>query len=240
MLLSAHQPFFAPYPGFFYKASLSDVFVLLDEVQFPRGTTWMSRNRFKHDQGPLWITIPVWKKGLGLQKIDEVRICHEGRWHKKHWESLKTAYANAPYFPEHRDFVKDMFSERFERLADLNRTVIAYLMSVLGLNPRVLRLSELGVSGTGSRRLVAICRMMGASRFVAQASSRKYLEAELFHEAGIELSFFNPPVPVYPQLWGDYLPNLSVLDLVFNCGPKARDILLGGTEPRVDLSPSVR
>ena len=74
MILTTNQPYFAPFPGFFYKAHLSDIFVLLDAVQFPRGTTWISRNRFKNDRGTLWMTIPVWKKGLGLQNIDAVGI----------------------------------------------------------------------------------------------------------------------------------------------------------------------
>jgi hypothetical protein len=89
MILSTNQPYFSPFPGFFYKAYLSDIFVILDQVQFPLGTTWLSRNRYKNDQGTLWMTVPVWKKGLGLQRIDEVKICHEGRWAKKHQESLK-------------------------------------------------------------------------------------------------------------------------------------------------------
>ncbi|MBT8369996.1 MAG: WbqC family protein, partial [Deltaproteobacteria bacterium] len=77
MIVSTHRPYFAPFPGFFQKAHLCDIFVILDNVQFPRGTTWITRNRFKNDQGTLWMTIPVWKKGLGLQSIDDVRICHE-------------------------------------------------------------------------------------------------------------------------------------------------------------------
>ena len=230
MIVSAHQAYFAPYPGFFYKASLSDAFVLLDEVQFPQGTTWLSRNRFKNHQGTLWITVPVWKKGLGLQKINAVRICHEGRWHKKHWESLRTAYKNAPYFLDHQDFVKEMLSKRFEKLIELNGMIIDYLVDVLRVKTRIFRLSDLGVALTGTPRLVEICRIMGASRFLAQTAAKKYLDEELFQEAGIELSFFNPPAPVYPQLWGDFLPNLSVFDLVFNCGPRAHDILFGGTD----------
>jgi len=98
MIISAYQPYFAPFSGFFAKALRSDLLVIMDRVQFPRGTTWLTRNRFKNDQGTLWMTIPVWKKGLGLQKIDEVRICHEGRWARKHLVSLKSAYANAPFF----------------------------------------------------------------------------------------------------------------------------------------------
>ncbi len=226
MILSATQPYFAPYPGFFYKARLSDVFVILDEVQFPRGTTWISRNRFKNHQGILWLTLPVWKKGLGLQKIADVRIAYGGRWARKHMESLKTAYAHAPYFPEHLDFIGQVLSEDYERLVDLNLAVIRYLMNYLGNHTKVILLSELSIEEKGDRRLIEICRQMDADRFLVQGAARKYLDADLFHRAGITLEFIKPPVPVYPQLWGDFIPNLSALDLIFNCGPKARDILI--------------
>ena len=228
MILSAHQPYFAPYAGFFLKARLSDVFVLLDEVQFPRGTTWVSRNRFKSRQGTLWITIPVWKKGLGLQNINHVRICHEGRWRKKHLESLKAAYDRAPYFPEHLRFVEEMFSGKFDRLAELNLEILDYLMKALSVDTRFVRLSEIPAPSTGTLRLIEVCRAMGATRFLAQSAAAKYLDQKLFLDAGIELSFFRPPAPVYPQLWGDFLPNLSAFDLLFNCGPKAHEILLAG------------
>jgi hypothetical protein len=233
MILSAYQPYFAPYPGFFYKAFRSDLFVLLDEVQFPQGTTWISRNRFKNHQGTLWVTIPVWKKGLGPQKINEVRICHQGRWHRKHVESLKTAYARAPYFADHLDFIMEMFSDKFERLLDLNSSVIRHLMKALHVETRMVCLSELGISSTGTKRLAEVCQRTGASRFLAQSAAKKYLDEKVFLEAGIELTFFSPPSPVYPQLWGDFISNLSAFDLVFNCGPKAHDILLGRTDKPV-------
>lgn len=227
MILSAAQPYFAPFPGFFYKAHLSDVFVILDEVQFPRGTTWISRNRFKNHQGTLWITIPVWKKGLGLQQINAVRIYSEGRWEKKHLESLKNAYARAPYFAEHVAFINHVFSGAFEKLFDLNMAIINHLLEHFQIHTRVVLLSELNILETGDRRLIEVCKRFGASRFLAQRPAEKYLDATLFQEAGIALDFFTPPSPVYPQLWGDFIPNLSAFDLVFNCGPKAPDIMRG-------------
>lgn len=110
MILSAYQPYFAPYPGFFYKALLSDIFVLMDCVQFPRGTTWVSRNRFKNDQGTLWLTVPVLKKGLGLQKINNVKIYYENNWNRKYLLSIKSAYSHAPYLNEHISFFEKIFS----------------------------------------------------------------------------------------------------------------------------------
>jgi hypothetical protein len=225
MIVSVSRPYFAPYPGFFYKAHLSDVFVILDEVQFPRGTTWITRNRFKNSQGALRMTIPVMKKGLGLQKIHDVRIDAEGRWRSKHLESIKAAYSHAPYFQDHLPIVEECFSGRYEKIIDLDLSVIRHLSGHLGVKTEVEILSELGISGSGTPLLVEICRVLGADRFLAQAPAEKYLEIPLFDAAGIAIEFFHPPSPVYPQLWGDFLPNLSSLDLLFNCGPKAHDIL---------------
>jgi hypothetical protein len=226
MILSANQPYFAPFPGFFYKAYLSDLLVILDDVQFPQGTTWVSRNRFKSHQGALWITVPVWKKGLGLQKISEVRICHEGRWAKKHLESLITAYRKAPYLSEHLEFLEKIFSEKNETLMGLNLALIHYLMKALDTHTRTVLLSDLNVPSSGSRRLVDVCKKLGAGQFIAQTPAKKFIDEKLFQDAGVELSFFNPPAPIYPQLWGDFIANLSVFDLVLNCGPKAHDILV--------------
>lgn len=225
MLLSTNQPYFFPFPGFFHKAALSDIFVILDTVQFPRGTTWLTRNRFKNDQGTLWMTIPVWKKGLGLQKIHEVQICHEGNWAKKHLTSLKSAYAKAPYLEEHIVFLEKIFSTRTERLVDLNVAIIRYILKSLNIDTQVVLLSDLGIEGKGSLLLVDICRRLEVSQFLAQSSAKKYLDVNLFKEAGISLQFFNPPIPVYPQLWGNFIPNLSVFDFILNCGQKACDIM---------------
>jgi hypothetical protein len=227
MIISAHQPYFAPFAGFFYKAHLSDVFVLLDEVQFPRGTTWVSRNRFKNDKGALWITIPVWKKGLGLQSIGDVRICHEGRWREKHLESLKTAYSHAPYMDDHGPFLEEIFSGTIETLADLNVRIIKHLMTSFFVEARLVLQSELGVSAGGTKLLIDLSKRAGCSTFLAQSASEKYLSAEEFHANGIELETFRYPEIIYPQLWGDFVPNLSAFDLLLNCGPKARDILCG-------------
>ena len=226
MILSASQPYFAPFPGFFYKAYLSDVFVLLDSVQFPRGTTWITRNRFKNDQGPLWMTIPVWKKGLGLQKIEDVRICHEGHWAKKHLASFQHAYAHAPYFNEHMSFVRKMFSNRYDRLIDLNLVIIRYLIKQLAVQTDIKLQSGIGIRTGGTQLLIDLCHYFGASTFLAQMPAAKYLNADLFQQAGILLKFFKPTTCIYPQLWGDFVYDLSAFDLLFNCGPKSLDILI--------------
>ena len=225
MIISTYQPFFAPFSAFFLKAYLSDVMVILDSVQFPQRTTWLTRNRFKNEQGVLWISVPVWRKGLGLQPINKVKICREGRWRRKHLESLKSSYANSPYLEQHMDFIERMFSGQFENLIDLNMSVIRYLKKQLMINTEVILQSALGVKGKGSELLVNICRSLKSSDYLAQISAKKYLNQELFSSSGITLHFFSPPSPVYPQLWGEFIHNLSAFDLLFNCGEKSHEIL---------------
>jgi hypothetical protein len=225
MIVSAYQPYFAPFSGFFSKALRSDTLVLMDAVQFPRGSSWLTRNRFKNDQGTLRITVPVWKKGLGYQKINEVRICHDRQWEKKCLASLKTAYAKAPFFEEHLNFLEDVFSEHFERLIDLNLKLIRYLMDQLQVSVEILLLSKLDIEAREPRLSVDVCRKLGATHFLAQSRAGRYLDQGIFQTAGVRLIFFNPRHLIYPQLWGSFLPNLSAFDMLFNCGPAAQRIL---------------
>jgi len=225
MIVAAHQPYFAPFGGFFHKIHLADTFVILDTVQYPRGTTWMSRNRFKNAQGTLWLTIPTMKKGLGLQRIDEVRICDDGRWARKHLDSIRTAYAHAPYLADHAVFIEELFSGKHERLLDLNMDIVLYLLEIFPIRTEVTLLSDLGIKTKGTRLIIDICRALGSSRYLVQSSAMKYVDPKAFQDAGIQLHCFRYPSPIYPQLWGEFLPNLSAWDLVLNCGPKAWELL---------------
>ena len=227
MIVSTNQPYFAPYPGFFLKAHLSDCIVILDQVQFPRRTTWITRNRFKNDQGALWMTIPVLKKGLGFQKISAVRISYAENWPQKFQRSFAHAYARAPFLLDYVGAVNKVLLARPELLLELNLEILQALMRYLEIDTRVVRMSELGVSGTGTPLILDIAQALGADRFLVQSSARAYYDPAVFEQAGIELISFSKPRYVYPQLWGDFIENLSVLDMLFNCGPRAREIILG-------------
>ena len=226
MIVAANQPTFAPYPGFFAKAALADVFVLLDTVQFPRGTTWITRNRFKGPSGGLRLTVPVWKKGLGLQRIRDVRICHDRPWGENLLRTLWNAYRNAPYFRELVYVWEEAVESRCERLLDLNLALIRHLLEVFGIETRLVLLSELDVEAAGDALLIEICQHLGAHTYLAQESAAAYLDGDRFRDAGLALRLFRPPSPVYPQLWGDFLGNLSAFDLVWNCGgAKGRELI---------------
>ena len=230
MILSTSRPYFAPFPGFFSRIYRCDVFIVLDTVQFPRGTTWITRNRLKNDQGTLWMTVPVWKKGLGLQKIKDVRICHDSYLQAKHLKSLRQAYGNAPYFSDHLPFLNHIFSSGVERLLDLNMAILRHLMLYIGVDTEIRLLSELNINAKGQMQLIEACKYFKASSYLAPAAAGKYLEARIFEKAGIELVFHKPRSCIYPQLWGKFIPDLSAFDLVFNCGSKSHNIMLSSEQ----------
>lgn len=227
MIIAAHQPIFLPWPGFFHKVALSDRFVLLDDVQFPRGRTWLTRNRLKNEDGELWLTVPVMKKGRGLQAIRRVEINNEVEWRRKHLGGLRQNYVHAPYFAEFFSGIETIYSKSHTLLAELTTELIALLLDAFSLRSKVVRQSELGIAGKGTDLLVTICEHVGADRFLALSSAEKHIDRAVMKRRGIEIvrASFRPPV--YPQLWGDFIYNLSSLDLLMNCGPKAREMVVG-------------
>jgi hypothetical protein len=138
---------------------------------------------------------------LGLQRIHDVRVCHEFRWITKHLESFKTAYARAPYFGDHLPFIETTYRTGFEKLIEFNMAFIRYLFRQLKIETEIKLLSELGIQTAGNRMLVEICRRLGASVYLAQRAAAKYLDRRSFRQADVEIQFIKPPACVYPQLW---------------------------------------
>jgi len=225
VIVACHQPNFLPWTGFFYKALLADLVVLLDNVQFARGFTWVNRNRLKCDQGELWLTVPVKKRGRGLQKINDVEVVDEGNWPRRFFQGISQNYTHAPYFNEHRAFLKDLMQVRWEKLVDLNVAAIHYLAGSLGIGNKIVLQSSLQIQSQSSELLVKIAKETGADVYLAPLVTKKYVDENLFAQQGITIQFFQFIPPVYPQLWGEFIYNLSALDLLLNCGGKSLEVI---------------
>lgn len=228
MVVTTHQPIFLPWPGFFYKALHSDVLVLLDRVQFPQGRSWMHRNRLKSDQGEHWLRVPVWRTGRGTQAIADVEICGDDDWRARHLRSVRGLYGHAPYLQPHLSALEEIYGRRHRALAALNLDLIRHLWGALGVPATLCLQSELGVGGHGTDLLANVCDALHADTYLALTVAAKYLDTRMLDARGIQLTLVKFRPPVYPQLWGDFRSNLSALDLVFTCGPRARDIMASG------------
>lgn len=221
------QPGYLPWLGFFEQLHRSDVFVIYDDVQYDKNG-WRNRNRIKTANGPQWLTVPVSVDYSTRPPIHTVRINNDTDWRRKHLLSIRQNYSQALFFRDYIGVFEEIFSRPWDLLADLDLHLIVTLAGLLGMeNKRIVRSSALGVPGQRVERLIAICKNLGADTFYEGAAGRDYIPAGEFEAQGIRLEFQDYKHPVYNQLYGEFIPQMSVIDLLFNCGPEALDILTG-------------
>jgi hypothetical protein len=223
--------------GFFDQYAQADVFIAYDDVQYDR-RSWRNRNRILTAAGVRWLTVPVLSRGRHAQLLSEVRIADE-RWPARHLRTLRESYARAPYLDYLMPTLERVLTCGYETLLDVDLAVIRALLEILGLDPSRLRLSsELGAVGAKTSRLVSLCERVGAREYLTGDAARGYIDASAFERAGIRLLFHDYRHPTYRQLHGPFVSHLSVVDLIFNEGPNACDILRRGSRPPSERSSS--
>lgn len=233
MILAAHQLHYLPWLRYFHKIALCDTFVVLDNIQFNKNG-WQNRNKIKTSKGWSYLTVPVLQKSEQL--LSEVEIDNHQAWRRKHWGSLSGFYCKAPYFREHAGFFQKLYEAPWEKLNDINYEVLFYSLKALGIKTRIVRSSELNLRGEATDRLIGICKDLGATSYLTGAyAAEVYLESPLFEKEGIRLDFQHFECPEYAQLYPEagFIPELSIVDLLFNCGPQSLEILMRGTRSAV-------
>ena len=218
------QPGYLPYPGFFEKIARSDLFVFLDNVQYER-RGWDNRNRIKTPQGPKWLTVPVKSKGKYLAKLAEIEIDNQQNWIRKHLNSITINYKRAEFFAEVYPVIEAHLLEGHKLLIDLNISLITHFCKYLGLETVFKKASELEAQGKGSDLILDILLKTGAATYFSGIFGKEYLQEEKFKEKGIDIVYQNYSSSVYPQLFGSFIPNLSIIDLLFNCGRGSREYI---------------
>jgi len=227
MIFSIHQPNYIPYLGYFYKIAASDVFVILDTVQYPRGKNFSARNRIKTPQGECFLTIPV-KIPEGKQgkvKYTEINFL-DGKWKDKHFKTVEMNYKRAPYFNE----IINIYSEvlhRNDKFVELNIDLIMEFSNYLAIKTKCLRLSQLlNDFGNKTQLIIDIGGQLSADEYLSgTGGGKEYNDEKMLKTSGISLIYSNFHHPQYPQLWGDFVTNLSIIDVLFNCGKSAINFL---------------
>jgi hypothetical protein len=224
LIASIHQPQYLPWLGYLDKIDQADVFILLDTVQFKKGE-WQNRNRFKTDRGPSWVTVPV-VHDFG-QLLSEVVIDpRQESWSRKHQQALQTHYGSTPHFAGVAERLDQVWNQGWERLAPLNRATVEALMELMDIDTPLLWASELGPAPEHpDQRLISLCRQAGADTYLAGSAGPQYMEMEIWQESGIEVAIHDFRHPVYTQPFGEFMPAMSAVDLLCNCGPESPGLL---------------
>ncbi len=228
MIISVHQPQYIPWLGYFDKIDKSDCFVFLDTVQYKK-REYQNRNRLRTKDSWIWLTVPVKTKGASHQRICDVLIDNDLDWAHEHSKSLQSCYGASAYFKEHFPFFKAVYEKKWERLVDLNIYIIEHILGVLKINTRILLESEIGTTKKSTERIIEICRKLKADVYLSGAGGKAYLKEELFVKEQVELRYQNFAHPEYEQQFmtksHPFEPYMSILDLLFNAGPKSMDVI---------------
>ena len=223
MIVSIHQPQYLPWLGYFDKIRRADFFVLLDNVQFKKNE-WQNRNKIKTAQGWQWLTVPV--KYKFPQLINEVTINNSVRWQHKQRQAMLSNYKKGPCYHYLDDFSHEIFSHAWQSISQLNIRVVTRLAKILGIDTPIFVASELGdFPNDPDERLIAITEHFKAETYLAGSGGRQYMDLAKFRERGIEVLFQDYRHPVYDQRFGEFIPYMSVIDLILNHGENSLAVL---------------
>ena len=233
MRLVIHQPNFLPYVGFFHKLSLADTFVMMDNTQYDKKFT--NRNKIKIPDGWSWLTVPINKEHKFLpNKL--VEINNKENWKEMHWKKITRSYTNSKFFKKnYKSFFEEVYNKEWKFLLELNSELLRQIIDWLGLKIQIIKESELNINGNSTERLVNVCKELGAETYVSGVGGKEYMNEKLFQKNNIKIEYQKFQCPTYTQIFGgDFIPNLSIIDLLFNNGSKSLPILTDDTNCGVE------
>jgi hypothetical protein len=236
MIVAAHQPHFLPWLGYLDKLAKADLFVVMDDLQY-EAQNFQNRQRMKLADGPAWLTVPL-ERGGQSELICDKRIDNTGNpkqhWQHRIWRTLELAYGKAPAFAEFAPALRDAFEQPWTSLIELDMFMLDLARTWLGIRVPIVRSSSLGLQGHKTDRLIDLCTKVGARCYLSGGGgSQSYLDVERMGRSGIGVIWQHFDHPVYPQRYPQrgFVSHLGFLDLVFNCGEAARDVLFDASHP---------
>jgi len=234
-ILVAHQPEFLPYLGNIAKATMGDVYLILDTVQFVK-EHWQSRNRIRisGQGGWQWLIIPLKDVAKHMMPSNEVVIAGD-HWKKKHLNAIRLSYGKAPFFRDFFPGIEEIYNREHVMLVDFLMDIIRFAFQSFRIGVPVYKTSELismgyTITGIKSELIITMCRSVGANTFVFGRDGKTYIEKETFFRENIDFVFQDFHHPEYPQIHGgEFIPYMSFIDLLFNCGQEESIRILGGS-----------
>ena len=218
-ILVAHQPNYWPYPGLLAKIACADVFIYMSSVQL-NTRSWQTRNLIKSATGTQYFNVPVITKDRRYQLIKDVEVYCEDKWQEKFIRAIKTCYSRAPYFKKYFPILQEIYSKNWLKLNELNICITNFLLNELNIKPAIFYDTDFKFSAHKTDLLVQMCKELDCNFFLSNKGSVAYVEIEKFNKNNIDHMYMDWICPKYPQLFGDFIPNLSILDMLFNCGPE--------------------
>lgn len=217
------QSNYIPWRGYFDLIAAVDEFILYDDVQFT-SRDWRNRNMIKTPTGSQWISVPV---GQNIHRRIRDVVLLEKKWQKKHWRSIEINYCRAPYFNEVSEWLESLYmTQTYNYLSVLNRQLIESICKYLDIRTVISNSWDYTLHGGRTERLVNLCVQAKGTEYITGPAAKNYIDEKVFADRGIKLTWLDySGYQVYPQLWGEFIPRITILDLLFNCGREAHSYM---------------
>ena len=218
MRLTGHQPNYLPYPGFFSKILLADIFIIVDHVEFTRKSEH-KRNKLCGPNGPYTKSLNT--KSHYKAKICDVTLVNQKRCLDDHWKSISHSYSKHPFFPKYGPELQVAYSQEYEKLVDLNETIIRILFNILDIDMPIYKSSNIVKDWTlkNNDMIIHLCNELDSNVYISGPGAVDYILPEKFKANGINHFFdFYEPIS-YQTPYGISEPNMSVIDAIFSIGP---------------------
>lgn len=222
MVVSIHQPCYFPWLGLLNKVKHSDLFIILDVVQF-NDAAFQNRTLIRNLKGEtFYLSVPVLKKGhlRDNSSLLNLQVANQHRWQKKHSGTIELCYKKTAYYDKHRQKIVDIFVKKWDKLSDLCLETFKFECEILGIKTPYLFASELAPAGNKTELILDICSKVKADTYLSGAGARDYMDLNLFQNAGIKVIWQDFIHPQYPQFSrnDNFVPGMGGIDLIFNCG----------------------
>lgn len=221
------QPTYLPWLGYFEMIDSSDVFIVFDHVQFEK-KSWQHRNKIKTANGVISLTVPV-QKMPQKTRICDIKISYERKdVLKKHFKAIELAYKKAPYFEKYKPLFEKIYSKKHILLRDLNVEIIKLICDILGIKKKIIFSSELNLKDENmqkTEKVINLCKNQQITHLYDAKGAETFLDRALFQKESILIDFQEFSHPEYPQLWGEFVPYISIIDLIFNQGNKSLSVI---------------
>lgn len=224
-IVSISQPAYLPWLGYIERISLSDVHIVLDHVQLEK-RSFTARNKIRTPQGWKWLTVPVKTKGRQFDlPINTIEIQNEENWRKDHFQTICGSYSKSPFFEQHKPFLEAYYSKEWKMLDELCKEMMFYLLDAFEIKTKILFSSQMPSQYVKDELILDLCKQVECTTYISGPFGRDYLNEENFHNSGMDVVYHDYSHPVYKQRFEPFEPYLSVIDLLFNCGPESKKII---------------
>ena len=229
MKLVISQPMFFPWVGFFEQIRICDNYVHYNDVQYSKGS-FTNRVQVKSSEGSKWLTVPLKNLYLG-QPINQVEINNQQNWRESHFELLRRCYENAPYYLEMRKLVESLYEQEWELLDGLSQATLSSVCEYFEFleDQKFINIQDLNVGGASSERVLEAALKVGADTYITGHGASKYLNHDIFENAAVRVEYMDYQKTPYPQLFGEFTPYVSILDLIANLGKDGINWIHSGT-----------